>query len=423
MLNKVSENLRRFSMVAPGDRVICAVSGGADSMALLWSMVLLREKLGITLEAAHFNHNLRGEESQRDEAFVRDFCAGYGIPLHVGSGSVVSGKKGLEAAARDARYAFLRSLGGIIATAHTADDNAETMLLHLIRGTGLKGLGAIAPKASGLIRPMLTVTREEVLAFLAEYAVPHVEDSSNASDDFLRNRVRHSVMPLLKQENPSLSENLSETALRLRQDEEALRLAADRVPPEVSALRQAAPALRRRVLETFLKNAGVREPEASHIRQLEALVWTDKPSAASDFPGGVKIGRQYDRLAVLEAPNVWEPVILPCPGEVSIPEAGFTVRCTPGRPETQSPFCFAVQPVGDLVLRQRQTGDRITLPGGTKSLKKLLIDRKIPAAERSRVIVAADDDGIVGVCGIGPDLRRQAEQGSFTLCFQPLSAE
>ena len=221
MLNNMEAFLRRFSMIAPGDTVICAVSGGADSMALLFGLYLLKDKLGIALEAAHFNHHLRGVESDRDEQFVRDFCEGFRIPLHIGSGHVVPGKKGLEAAARDARYAFLRSLPGKTATAHTADDNAETVLLHLVRGTGLKGLGAIAPVSGNVIRPMLSVTRSQVEAFLAEYHVDHIQDSSNDEDDFLRNRLRHHVLPLLKAENPRLAENMSAMALRLRQDEAA----------------------------------------------------------------------------------------------------------------------------------------------------------------------------------------------------------
>ena len=160
MQNKLLQFIREQKLIAPGDRVICALSGGADSVAMLFALFLLREKLKIQLEAAHFNHHLRGEESQRDEAFARDFCARYDIPLHVGGGQVQPGKKGLEAAARDARYAFLQSLDGKIATAHTADDNAETVLLHLIRGTGLKGLGGIAPQRGALIRPMLSDLRE-----------------------------------------------------------------------------------------------------------------------------------------------------------------------------------------------------------------------------------------------------------------------
>ena len=254
MLNK----LKAFMGSYRGEAIVCAVSGGADSMALLWGLYLLKDKLNISLSAAHFNHHLRGEESQRDEAFVRHFCADYKIPLTVSGGQVVTGKKGLEAAAREARYAFLKSLPGRIATAHTADDNAETILMHLVRGTGLKGLGGIAPVNGNLIRPMLHMTRQEVLEFLQEYSIPYVEDSSNGEDDFLRNRLRHNVMPLLKQENPSLSLNLSAMAERLRQDEQALTTAAEKsYTDDVHQLRELAPAIRSRVLSQMLLDAGV----------------------------------------------------------------------------------------------------------------------------------------------------------------------
>ena len=139
MLNDLHRSLRQLTQ--PGDTVICALSGGADSVALLFGCCLLKDKLGITLEAAHFNHNLRGAESHRDEQFARQLCDRYDVPLHIGSGQVKPGPKGLEAAAREARYRFFATLPGKVATAHTADDNAETVLMHLVRGTGLKSRG------------------------------------------------------------------------------------------------------------------------------------------------------------------------------------------------------------------------------------------------------------------------------------------
>ena len=205
MLSKLRAFVKQQNLISPGDQIVCAVSGGADSMALLFAMYLLKEEWNLQLSAVHFNHHLRATESDEDERFVRDFCEGYGIPLYVGSAQVKTGEKGLEAAARDARYAYFATLPGKIATAHTADDNAETMLMHLLRGTGLKGLGGIAPKRNNLIRPLLSVTRQEVLAFLEEYSLPYREDSSNATDLFLRNRIRHHVVPLLKSENPKFS--------------------------------------------------------------------------------------------------------------------------------------------------------------------------------------------------------------------------
>ena len=407
MLNKLLKFIRQQDMVQPGETVICAVSGGADSVALLFAFYLLKEKLDIHLEAAHFNHGLRGEESDRDEAFVRTFCDRYDIPLHVESGIVMPGKKGLEAAARDARYAFLRSLPGKIATAHTADDNAETVLMHLIRGAGLKGLGGITPIHGNVIRPMLTVTRQDVERFLEEWCLSHIEDSSNQTDTFLRNRIRHHVMPLLQQENPKIAENLSQTALRLRQDEDYLSRQSDfEKLPDVEILKSLHPARRSRVLEAFLKRSGVKEPEDAHISQAESLIFSENPSARASFPGGVTIGRSYDRLEVLDNREAPEEVRLPCPGETMF--GSLRVICAPAEAACNTQDTFTVCPQGTMILRSRKSGDEIRLPGGTKSLKKLFIDRKIPAARRALVPVLCDEAGILGVYSIGVNQDRAA---------------
>ena len=394
MLSKLRTFSRQNGLIEKGDHIVCAVSGGADSMALLWALYLLKDEWALNLSAAHFNHHLRGEESQRDEQFVRDFCEGYGIPLYVGSGQVIPGKKGLEAAARDARYAFLRKLPGKIATAHTADDNAETVLLHLVRGTGLKGLGAIAPQNGRIIRPMLSITREDVEAFLEEYALPHIEDSSNNGDAFLRNRLRHHVMPLLRQENPRIAENLSAMALRLRQDEAALcDLSRWDGTPHVDQLRAMPQAVRARALECFLKESGVKEPEAEHIRLLDQLVLSENPSARGNFPGGITISRNYNLLEVI-------------PAESPVPSCRFTA--IPATEIINTSDVFTVVPVGTIRIRSRETGDTIRLSGGTKSIKKLFIDRKIPAARRSSIPIVCDDEGILGIPGIGVNLDRAA---------------
>lgn len=404
MLNKLRAFLKEQALLSPGDKLIAAVSGGADSVAMLFALYLLRDELGIILEAAHFNHHLRGAESDRDEAFVTDFCGRYCIPLHLGSGRIVSGKKGLEAAARDARYAFLRSLPGKVATAHTADDNAETVLMRLIRGTGLKGLGAIAPVSGNVIRPMLTVTRDDVEAFLDEYALPHVEDSSNAEDDFLRNRIRHGILPLMRAENPRIGENLSAMALLLRQDEACLQaMIPEEQMPDVSRLKAMEPALRRRTLERFLKAQGVREPEQIHILQAEQLLYHWSPSASMQFPGGVTIGRQYDRLVRLECAPELPETRLSVPGEICIGGKRFVSEYATDLEER--PDSVLVCPVGVLIVRSRRSGDTMRLPGGTRSLKKMYIDRKIPASQRAAVPVLADDRGVLAVFGIGTDIR------------------
>ena len=410
MLNKLLSFLRRYQMVDAGDHVICAVSGGADSVALLFAMYLLKEKLEIRLSAAHFNHRLRGEESDRDEAFVREFCGRYDIPLFVGSGEVKPGKKGLEAAARDARYAFLRQLPGKIATAHTADDNAETVLLHLVRGTGLKGLGGITPVSGNVIRPMLEVTRQDVEDFCEEWSLAYVTDSSNQEDAFLRNRLRHHVMPILKQENPRLAESVSNMALRLRLDEEFIDESCPCSSPLiVEEVRKLHPAQRSRVLERFLKDCGVREPEAAHIAQAEALVFSEKPSAAARFPGGVTVARNYDRLEALREELPLERIVLPMEGTVDLPGLGLRICCRPASEVINTAHTVTVCPQGTVVLRAREAGDAIRLPGGTKSLKKLFIDKKIPASQRLRIPVIGDEAGVLAVYGFGVNLDRKAE--------------
>lgn len=414
MLNKVSAFISRYQLIAPGDRIVCAVSGGADSVALLWALYLLREKLQFTLCAAHFNHQLRGEESDRDQAFVQELCDRYDIPLMVGSCAVVAGEKGLEAAAREARYAFFSTLSGKIATAHTADDNAETVLMHLIRGTGLKGLGGISPVRGNVIRPMLTVTRQDVLAFLEEYCLTHIEDSSNETDAFLRNRIRHHVIPLLSRENPSFGENLSQMALRLRQDEEFIQSSVEETLPEISRLRQLPESLRCRYLGAFLEKCGVKEPEKEHILLAEKLVISDKPSASATFPGGIVICRNYDRLEKQKPQMKTKTQKLSCPGSVELPEMGIRICCK----KTDQPLLmwdhFTVCTTGNVIIRSRQVGDSIRLNGGTKSLKKLFADRKIPAAQRLHIPVIADDAGVLAVWGIGANLDRRSGEGSLT---------
>lgn len=420
MQNKLLAFLREQQMLQAGDRVICAVSGGADSVALLFAMYLLRQQLGIQVEAAHFNHHLRGDESDRDEAFVRSFCQDYDIQLHVGGEMVVAGKKGLEAAARDARYAFLKSLPGKIATAHTADDNAETVLMHLIRGTGLQGLGGIRPMQGQLIRPMLRITRQEVLAFLEQWNLPHVEDSSNESDAFLRNRIRHHVMPLLYQENPRLAENLSRMAMGLGEDAAYLASLAERETlPDVDQLQSLPPSLRSRMLAQFLRRSGVAEPEQTHIDLVQGLLQSKKPSAWACLPGGVVIRREYNRLTAQMPQPLLQEIRLTCPGKVNLP--GLQIRCEPAQALVNTATSFTVCPKGALYLRSRRTGDTIRLPGGSKSLKKLMIDRKIPAADRDSIPVLCDDGGILGVWSIGANQDRVAKQlPGVTISFVPV---
>jgi tRNA(Ile)-lysidine synthase len=215
-------------------------------------------------------------------------------------------------------------------------------------------------------------------------------------------------MPLLETENPRLAENLSAMALLLRQDEEYLQQAAgENATLCVEELRQLDPALRIRILERFLKENGVKEPEYRHLCMAEGLVFSQKPSARAAFPGGVTIERCYDRLRPMTQSTL-DAVQLHCPGEVLLPQLGLKVICREATEIINTDNIFTLAVAGPVWLRSRMTGDEIRLKGGTKSLKKVFIDRKIPASQRASVPVLADEQGVLAVYGISADQNRLA---------------
>ena len=212
MLTKVYKFIKDNNMICRGDTVVCGLSGGADSVALLISMSELSEKLGISVEALHVNHCLRGTESDGDEQFCRELCARLNVPFKAISCDVRSYAEqyslSTEEAARKLRYDIFRehSKGKKLATAHNANDNRETVILNLARGTGIKGLAGIPMIRGNIIRPLLTVTRKEIEDFLAKRSQPYVTDSTNLSDDYTRNKIRHRILPLLSEINSSAVE-------------------------------------------------------------------------------------------------------------------------------------------------------------------------------------------------------------------------
>lgn len=445
MLNEAQAITREYAMLAPGNHILCAVSGGADSVCLLHWLKGQAAEQGFTLTAAHFNHRLRGAESDRDAAFVEKLCREWKVPCVVGTGDV-SGEAqrrgaGIEETARALRYDFLEEtaekLGaGLIATAHNANDNVETMLLHLIRGSGLQGLTGIRPRRGKLIRPFLTTTRAEILAYLREHSLPHVEDSTNADTAYARNRLRHQVIPLLEELNPALISRLSDTVGYLRADNDYLTaqaMAAVRgaEPTVIGGLVLPADAIARspdpiavRAVSTLLGRLGEHQYRSAHLLSVVDLARSGHPSGSVDLPHGITARRAYG-LLVLEpsaAESGWTPVPLNVPGETPLPQLGWKLICRPAQalaePPTDPFVCYLDPSVldGPLTVRPRETGDGITLPGRPhKSVKKLLIDAKVPRADRERLPVVADRRGPVWLGGFGPDATRLAAPGAPAL--------
>ena len=288
-MKKVLDFVQRFDLLPRYELLLAAASGGMDSMCLL---DFLYEN-GYRVCAAHYNHQLRGQEADMDEDLVRAWCAARRIPLCVGTGDVAAyaGENGLtiEEAARKLRYDFLNSVAGQtgaarIVTAHHANDNAETVLFHLARGTGMAGLAGIAPKNGRLVRPFLCLTREELAAYAKEHHVPYRTDATNADTALTRNFIRAEVVPKLCRVNAQAVEHIGETALRLRQEDEYLDTLAAAYLTELktetgavtlpcAAVAQAHAVLRPRVLRLALDalGAGKKDFTAAHYDALAAL--------------------------------------------------------------------------------------------------------------------------------------------------------
>ena len=425
LLRSVRDFCRQEELLQPGQHVVCALSGGADSMALLCLLRSMEPEIRVS--AAHFNHQLRGAESDRDEAFVRAFCAERGIPLTVGRGNVsaysAAAGLGTEEAARALRYKFYDTLDcDCIATAHHADDNAETVLLHLLRGSGLRGLCGIPPRRGRIIRPLLPVTRAELRDYLRAHAIPWVEDSSNGEDAALRNRLRHHVMPALEDLAPGLAHRLSTQSALLRGDDRCLDEAAAALLASAreadGALRcapliAASPALERRALRLWLGERLPQNLSQVHVEALRALLRSPDPAARCSLPGGLTACRRYGSLCLrTAAPAPFRPVsVSPGTQVAKVPELGLKFTCTPVEKFEKipnSPFHFAIRcdMIGQdgFVIRPRATGDRMAVPGGCHtSLKKLFIARRIPREQRERIPVLDSGGRVLAVAGVGAD--------------------
>lgn len=395
---------------------LCAVSGGLDSMCLLH----LLHAEGFQVTAAHFNHRLR-QTADRDEGFVRDWCAERNIPFLRGEGDVrgyaVEAGKTLEEAGRELRYAFLersrREAGcAVILTAHHADDNAETLLLNLLRGTGLQGLTGIPAERDHILRPFLGVTRAQLAEYAREHHVPHVEDETNEEDDAARNLLRHRVLPVLREINPRAVENMNRTAGLLAQDARALEMAAgdllreaEIVPGEravlpLSACEKRPKAVVNRAALGLLVSVGGHRKDltAGHVESLLALRAMEAGKTLS-LPYGMTARREKDTIIIVRNTPAPEETSI-APGEKAV-FGGWTVELR----ETPQPGSLPV-PKGDYTVTRWRAADRMTLPGtrGKRSLKRLWAERGVAPEVRDTIPVLRMGETPVAVAGLGVDL-------------------
>ncbi|MCI1965947.1 MAG: tRNA lysidine(34) synthetase TilS [Oscillospiraceae bacterium] len=429
---KIRNTIEEEDMFPAGCRIIAALSGGADSLALVHFLSGYAKQHGLGLTAAHVNHGLRGKESDADEAFVVSWCAEHHVELRVLHADVAAlakkSSQGLEECGRNVRYRYFRSLSGQgarIATAHTLTDSAETVLMNLAKGAGPRGLSGIPPVRDDIVRPLIRVTREEVEAYCSCYGLNYVTDRTNFSDEYARNRIRHHVVPVLRGINSGFEQAISRTTRLLRQDEkyfetiarQELNRAADAHGGySLHALRGQPDCILARMIETAVRKKTGARMEYGHLEAVIRMIRSGHGNIT--LPGGIQCGANGNTLFVYSQsgqPIQWK-VPLDCP-ETRLPDG--RVLCI--RPECSSVknsnkinnLLFNNRINYDTIMntnsfiRTRLPGDRF-VPAGrgvTKTLKKLFNEKKIPPFRREQLVVLESGGEILWIEEIGPSQK------------------
>lgn len=433
-ISRIAHTISTHRLFQPGDTLVVGLSGGADSLALL-DLLFKLPGYNLHLVAAHLNHCLRGAEADADEEFCRETASRYGIPFVTRRIDVKKlaeeRQQNLEDAGRHARIDFFDEISSAygataVALAHHADDQAETVLMRLLRGSGMTGLSGMAYRNSrGYIRPLLEIGRNDIEEYLRSCGLTWREDASNRDTTYLRNRIRHQLLPLLEEYNPAIRACLTATATIIRGDEELLNALTEQAYSDscrvgkggefcsVAQLRSFDVALRRRVLRHGFKQlTGTLEGlSLRHIDAVSDLINSDRPNAQVTVPHGVVAVREYDRLKWMYAgdaePDTAYELLISEPGLYPLPGGGsLSITWSPVTdfPTNSVSICCdpAVTPLPWLV-RTFRPGDRITPFGmtGRKKVKDVFIDKKIPSSERSRIpllMCGTDLLWIAGVC-------------------------
>jgi len=422
MTDKVLEYIRRYNMLSEGDTAVCGLSGGADSVSLLIVLYRLRDTLGIKVEALHVNHCLRGAESDRDEEFCRQLCKSHGIPFTAVSCDVRSYSKerslSCEEAARELRYGIFRehTKGKKLATAHNADDNLETVILNLIRGSGLKGIAGIVPVRDNIIRPLLAVSREEIESFLRDIGQGYVTDSTNLSDDYTRNRIRHNIIPVMKELNTSMISSSVRSIGTLMKENELIEEMTDRAvlahktDKGYAGLEAEPEVIRRRCIARLLSENGIpyshqRLEDADRILPEHGRINVSGEMFLVSDDAGIRL----ERISSDEPQDLSANLII---GDNSI-FPGRIIRCELVNCDKEKKFSLVHKNLtfylldydkinGGAILRNRRFGDKIQLPGREfRSSVKKLINETVPKELRSYLHFIEDAEGTIFAERIG----------------------
>lgn len=406
MIEKIIlETVLEHSLFEEGDVVTVALSGGADSVALLYGLNRLKDQLGITLKAVHLNHLIRGEEALRDENFAKELCESLNIPFLCERIDVpkfaTDNNLSLETAARKARYdLFARVNEGVIATAHTASDNLETIILNLSRGTAIDGLCGIPVKRDYIVRPIIGATREQVEEYCKSNNLKFITDSTNLTDVYTRNKIRHKIVPVLKELNPKVESSVLKTSKVLTETSRLLNDYAEKYITDfrdenslcIEKFKELSPVLAKRIIVKFIKKSVPNiSLETCHIESIyEICLKNGKTNLPEDNHCIVKDGT----LTLELREDLGKTTMF----SVKISEKAQKVN---NLLLNNSIDCDKI--VGKLEIRSRKSGDSIRLAnrGCTKPLTKLYNEYNIPLNLRDTLPVISDDKGVVWIHGIG----------------------
>jgi tRNA(Ile)-lysidine synthase len=439
LLARVRGTIRRYHMIEPGDRIGVAVSGGIDSVALLDVLVSLRDELHIALLVLHLNHGIRGEEARRDQRFVRGLSKQYDLPYLDKVVDVPAYMKktsrSIQEAARELRYRFFeeaREAHGLdkVAIGQIADDQAETVLMRLLRGGGTRGLKGIPPVRGRYIRPLLAVWRKELLAYAGHKGISFVQDSSNNEEKYLRNRIRHRLFPVLQEYNPSIKLRLLHLAQVLSEDASYLDALADEIAKgilsrdeegsisiPIPALRRLASALQSRVLQRAFALLSGSALEYPHVTGIINLIQEHTGGKRIALPGGYEAITSHDRLAIGKQQEPSEEmrgeIALIIPGKTTLDGFGIKIEATIAQEGTvfeadpDAAYLDYHQLVFPLRARSFRPGDNFIPLGmnASKKLKNFFIDLKIPRRERLKIPLVISGGNICWVAGLRIDER------------------
>jgi tRNA(Ile)-lysidine synthase len=432
---RVAATIARHRMIAPGETVLVAYSAGADSTALLHAFVQLKDRLGCRICACHIHHGLRGRDADADAEHAARFAESLGVPFTSARADTRTHAKerklSTETAARELRYQLLEQAAECchaarIATGHTADDQAETVLLNLLRGAGPTGISGMAPRRGSIIRPLIDLTHADVEEYCRANGLAHRVDESNQDLRFTRNRIRHEILPALARIQPNIVAALCRLADIMREEDdyvstqarnEADRLelhedALDGLPISIRDFAALHPALRRRLARLAIARAkgGDRDIEMERVEALVHLLTAGRTGAAIHLPGGLTALRTYREVLIHRPEKAESPPTgewsLPLPGDIEIEQLGFgfslTASTSKRRPQTPNTALLDAAAVTEpLRVRTWRPGDRFVPLGMTQSVKlqDFFVNAKVPRALRPWVPLVLSRDTIVFVVG------------------------